>query len=129
MITPDLSSKYLPQPKPHKVEKVKVTKIGVGKKVKAWDEARKELKKTFAKWKIIKCEIKLEGCLRDNYLGFAHIKRRVELTNEQIESPQFVVLACQQCHNTVDNEMKKQDSYKLLKKIVEKRKDVMKNVI
>jgi len=99
MITPDLSSKYLPQPKPHKVEKVKVTKIGVGDKVNEWTEARKEIKQQFQVWKIFKCELNYKGCWKDNALTFAHAEKRRKLTKEDLYK---VALLCVPCHDQIE---------------------------
>jgi hypothetical protein len=59
--------------------------------------------------------------LKDNFLSFAHTERRVNLTPDDVRSPNKVVLSCQQCHHAVDFEMTKTESKKLLENIIEKR--------
>lgn len=118
--TPDLSKEFHPQLKVFKAKK-EAKPIQPGKRTKAWEDGRVILKKKFAAWGITQCEIRLEGCLRDNFLGFAHVVRRVAIGTENIADPSLVVLACQQCHQTVDNEMPHKDSEKLLRGIVSRR--------
>jgi uncharacterized protein YheU (UPF0270 family) len=81
-------------------KKTKIKKpLGAGKKTKAWDEAREKLKKQFAAWGITKCELNYEGCWRDNSLGFAHLDKRRYLTEADLMQ---VVLACNECHQTIE---------------------------
>lgn len=120
--TPNLSGSFHPQPKVYKEKKTpKGINPSAGKRTKAWIDGRAELKKKFAAWGITSCEIKLEGCLKDNFLGFAHTIRRVAIGTENIADPSKVVLACQQCHTTVDLEMRHKESTELLESIVKAR--------
>lgn len=120
--TPDLSEfkgtfektfKAKKQPKP----------IKPGKKTKAWEADRNELKEIFKNNGVTKCEIKFKipKCFKDNFLGFAHTRRRVTLTAEQIGDAHYNVLACQSCHNEVDFVMKKEKAEKILDRIVKNR--------
>lgn len=118
--TPDLSKEFHPMPKTFKKKKTPSI-LGSGKKTQQWEEGRAELKRIFQKRGITSCEIQLEGCLKDNYLSFAHIQRRGELSAEETINPNYVVLACQPCHHTVDFELPKAKSYQLLQSIVDKR--------
>lgn len=68
--------------------------LGKGKKVKAWDATRADLKPDFQARGITSCEIKLPGCWRDNGLGFAHTKKR-----RNVVDLRRVVLACNVCHD------------------------------
>ena len=77
----------------------KPSKLGAGKKTKAWDDARVILKKKFAEMGITKCELNYEGCWRDNALGFAHLDKRRYLTEADLME---VVLACNECHQTIE---------------------------
>lgn len=115
--TPDLRREFHPMPKVFKGKK-EPARLGAGKRTNAWTDGRAVLKTKFAAWGIAKCEINLEGCLKDDFLGFAHTERRVAIGTENIADPSKVVLACQQCHATVDNEMRHKESKELLEKIV-----------
>ena len=55
--------------------KMRVKKLGKGRKVKEWDGARAELKKAFAAVGITRCEI----CGTDWALSFAHARKRRNL--------------------------------------------------
>lgn len=66
-------------------------------KVQIWNKVRKELVKEFEKAGITKCEIGLPDCTRDNFLGFAHTKKRRNVTDLK-----RVVLACAACHEKIE---------------------------
>lgn len=119
--TPDLSRELYPIPKPAPRQKKQAIAIKPGKKTTNWQDGREHLKKLFAAWGITACEIRFEGCLKDNFLGFAHTERRVNLTPEDVRSPNKVCLACQQCHHTLDFEMDKKSSKELMEAIIENR--------
>ena len=74
--------------------------IRTGQRSSKWDRVRKKLKVKFADMDITTCEIGLKGCLNDNFLGFAHTKKRRYITTE--EDLWRVVLACQPCHAKVE---------------------------
>ena len=69
------------------------------KKVNEWEKIRPLLKKNFEKFGIVTCEIKLSGCLINNFLGFAHIDKRIKLKEGELIK---AVLACQPCHYKVE---------------------------
>lgn len=48
---------------------------------------------------ITECELRLEGCWRNNALSFAHLDKRKNLQGEELEE---VVLACVPCHQKVE---------------------------
>lgn len=73
--------------------------IKPGKKTKAWNNARAKIKKQFMAWGITTCELKLEGCWKDNALGFAHLDKRRYLTAEDLTK---VVLTCTPCHEQTE---------------------------
>lgn len=98
-ITPDLSEEFHPVPKPNKKEKLTPKPLGAGKKTKEWADERKVLKEEFEKMGVTTCEIGLPGCAKNNFLGFAHLDKRRNLTKEDL--PQ-VVLACNPCHDNVE---------------------------
>lgn len=117
--TPDLSTKVLPQPKPTSKAKKVVKTIKPGKKTIAWNEERSVLKDEFETLGITECEIKLEGCWKNNALGFAHLNKRRNLTIEDLGK---VVLACGSCHNEVElyNRVRME---KILTEIIKKRNE------
>jgi hypothetical protein len=119
--TPDLRGSFSPVPKVYKMKKAP-KQLGTGDKVASWEEGRKLLKVAFKENKIVTCEIAFAKiCKKDNYLGFAHIRRRNTLKPEQVVDAHYVVLACVACHEVVDQKMQKADAEKLLDKIVESR--------
>lgn len=71
--------------------------IKPGKKTLAWNKAREELKKEFQAMGITTCEIKFDGCWRDNALSFAHTRKR-----RNVIDLKRVVLACIPCHDIVE---------------------------
>lgn len=114
--TPDLSKEFHPYPKQGK-------KIKKGK-VEKWSDGRAKLKTIFRDMGITECE--LNGatgvkCTPKNFLGFAHIKRRNNLTEEETVDPHFVVLACQPEHDALDFRMPKAEAEKLMETIIKAR--------
>ncbi len=110
--TPDLSTKYLPQPKPTPKAKKQPAPIKPGKKTVAWEDGRAQLKAIFKDNGIVECELKrAKICWRKNALTFAHIDKRRYLTDEEIKSAHSVCLLCTPCHQYVEQlpreEMKK----------------------
>ena len=80
---------FNPVPKPEKYKKLS--------KVQVWNRIRKQLKKDFEEMGITECELRLEGCTHKNFLGFAHTKKRRNVTDLK-----RVVLACSNCHDKVE---------------------------
>lgn len=68
-------------------------------KVSRWNYVRSKLKKEFESKGITSCELKYSGCMRDNFLSFAHAKKRRYLTDEELY---IVILACQPCHHKIE---------------------------
>lgn len=71
--------------------------IKAGKKTRDWDKARKELKREFEEMGITTCEIRLQGCLNNYNLSFAHTKKRRYVTDLK-----RVVLSCINCHQKIE---------------------------
>lgn len=73
-----------------------------GPKTRKWDSDREKLKKEFHRAGITRCELNYDGCQRDNFLGFAHSKKRrnVVTTDDREE----VILACQNCHDRIEKQ-------------------------
>jgi hypothetical protein len=74
-------------------------RLGPGKKVNAWANARKSLKVQFEAMGITSCELQYDGCANDDYLGFAHAAKRRKLTSEDLD---HVILACNFCHDKIE---------------------------
>ncbi len=69
------------------------------RKTKEWDSVRRELKQKFLEMGITSCELGLEKCTRDNYLGFAHTAKRRKLSHEDLYE---VALLCNNCHEQIE---------------------------
>lgn len=82
----------------------------LGKKGKAWNEARRKLKDAFLAAGITSCELRAAirrtipaarlDCWRDNGLGFAHTHKRRNITTP--EGLLEVALSCNNCHDFVE---------------------------
>ena len=81
----------MPFPKPPKRIK--------NRKVKEWSRIRQELKIKFEQAGITSCEARFSNCLKDNYLGFAHPKKRRYLTPEELYE---VAILCNSCHSRLE---------------------------
>ena len=73
----------------------------VGKKVKAWNKARTNLKKEYEEKGITFCELRLKGCKGNSFLGFAHRYKRTDPRCEHIYKE--TLLACVVCHDLIEN--------------------------
>jgi hypothetical protein len=68
----------------------------LGKRGRAWENARRKLKRIFESKGILTCELRYPGCWHDNGLGFMHrVKRRKITSDEELLT---VALACNFCH-------------------------------
>lgn len=74
--------------------------LWVGKKTIQWANTRARLKKKFLAMGITSCELGYEGCKHDDYLSFAHGKKRRHLQGDELET--LVILACQNCHSRIE---------------------------
>lgn len=81
-----------PVPKPIKQKKIS--------KVQVWAMARDKLKQEYLEKGITACEMRLGGCLNNNFLGFAHRYKRNDSRCEH--TFQKTVLACVSCHEKVE---------------------------
>ena len=66
----------------------------IGKRGSEWTKVRASLKREFEARGITTCEAKLPGCWRDNGLGFAHTRKRRNVTDLR-----RVALLCNHCHD------------------------------
>lgn len=120
--TPDLSGFNGAFPKPLPKGKKAKKPLGAGKKTKLWEDGRTELKQIFRDNGITVCEVMIPNvCKNNNYLGFAHKRRRNWLTEEQLKDPHYVVLACNPCHDMLDFKMPRDEAEELMDKIIENR--------
>lgn len=84
--------------------KPSIKRLGSGRKMKAWDSVRTDLKKRFEKAGIMTCELRASDrveheCGNDNYLGFAHDAKRRKLTTEDLYR---VILICNFAHDIIE---------------------------
>jgi hypothetical protein len=70
-----------------------------GKKTSEWEKVRRNLKPRFERAGITRCELAYALCMHDNYLGFAHAKKRRNLGPGELS---VVILACQNCHGDIE---------------------------
>ncbi len=61
---------------------------------------RRNLKPKFEKAGITTCELRIHpGCMRDNWLGFAHKRKRRNLGPGELSE---VIIACNPCHDAIE---------------------------
>lgn len=79
-----------------------------GRRTKAWDSAREELKQWCKQNGVFSCEIRWPGCVKDNELGFAHaVKRNRLLKDAAPGTPEHIgtaILVCNRCHAKLERE-------------------------
>lgn len=90
-----------------------------GKKTIAWDAERAKLKVRFLSMGITSCELKYQGCWRDNALGFAHSKKRNDIQKPHELSE--VCLACSPCHQKIEL-LPKKEMAKVVRDIIHARR-------
>lgn len=73
---------------------------GVGKATKEWNAVRRRLKVQYEAAGITECELGYPGCTRDNFLSFAHGRKRRHLQGDELEK--LVCLACLNCHERIE---------------------------
>jgi hypothetical protein len=91
-------------PKPRSRMKPSSKRLGPGKKTKAWSKERAGLKVKFEAAGITSCELRgstevKHECGNDNYLGFAHSKKRRHITGNEIFE---VALLCLNAHEIIE---------------------------
>lgn len=70
------------------------------KKTREWERERAKLKIEYEEKGIISCEIRLSGCMVNNFLSFAHRYKRNDPRCEH--TFEGTLLACQNCHNLIE---------------------------
>jgi hypothetical protein len=68
---------------------------------------------------ITSCELGYPGCFRNNFLSFAHSKKRRYITSQ--EELEEVCLACQKCHDDVEYSGRK-NMYNTVRSVIARRK-------
>lgn len=91
-----------------------------GRKTKAWERVRRQLKCEFTARGIQACELRFEGCMVDDYLGFAHSKKRRYVVTD--EDWREVVLACRTCHDRLDINMSHEEMARTVRDTIARRK-------
>jgi hypothetical protein len=103
-------------PKPEKrVKKPKRLKAK-GKKVDAWEATRKELIPRFQAAGITSCELRYDGCWKNNALSFAHSKKRRHIEAQELWE---VCLCCVPCHQVLEN---RPDMTEIVRSVIARRK-------
>lgn len=69
-------------------------------KTAVWTAHRRKLKPRFMAAGITRCELRYPGCWHDNALGFAHAKKRRNLSPAE---ETVVILACTNCHQLIEH--------------------------
>lgn len=72
----------------------------VGKKTLANMKANARLKRKFEALGITRCELNYIDCTRNDFLTWAHGKKRRKLEGDELET--CVILACQNCHQRIE---------------------------
>lgn len=74
--------------------------LKAGARMKAWESTRARLKVKFAAQGIVTCELGYPGCKRDDWLSFAHGRKRRKLIGDELET--LTILACTPCHDVIE---------------------------
>lgn len=90
-----------------------------GKKTLEWDTVRKELKQIFFDNGVTSCELGWPQCYHNNYLTWGHGRKRRFLSGNELKT--LVILVCQNCHKTLDEEMTHEEMYDTVIAVIEKR--------
>jgi hypothetical protein len=85
---------------PHRYGFKRSKGLKAGRKVKAWEATRRELKVKYAAMGITSCELRYEGCKRDDWLSFAHGRKRRKLEGDELST--LTILACTPCHAKIE---------------------------
>lgn len=90
----------------------------IGRRTKAWDSVRFQLKKEFAAMGITTCEARLPGCRYDDQLGFAHRMKRRKVVGGELR---VVSLLCNPCH-AVYEALSPEGMFEAVTKLIRNRK-------
>lgn len=100
--------------------------IKPGKKTIAWNNERRKLKAEFEAMGVAYCEACIDPfkCWGTQGLGFAHSKKRRKLKKGELSR---VILACNYCHDILDNKMDAQEMEDFIDQVIESRKSRIDN--
>lgn len=68
----------------------------IGRRTKAWESVRRQLKREFEAMGITTCEARLPDCRFDDELGFAHRMKRRKISGGELR---VTALLCNRCHD------------------------------
>jgi hypothetical protein len=91
---------------------------GFKRKPNAWDKIRAELKVKFEAAGITACELHYPGCYRDNYLGFAHSRKRRNANTPELMRE--VILADGPCHDILEA-MGEEEMCRVVREVIKNR--------
>ena len=79
--------------------------IKPGRRTKAWNKDRANLKKIYEEKGITTCELNFAGCWVNNALSFAHKHKRSFYWSkpELLGTFEETILACIPCHNVIEH--------------------------
>ena len=103
-------------PKPVKREKKRKRLKAGGKKTDSWKEVLAELKVRFERAGITSCELRLDGCWRNNALSFAHSKKRRKIEEGELTE---TCLLCVPCHQKIEF---RKDMTEIVRGVINQRK-------
>ncbi len=75
-------------------------RLKAGKRTKAWEAARRALKLKYAQMGITSCELRYPGCKGDDWLSFAHGRKRRNLVGDELST--LTILCCTPCHDKIE---------------------------
>jgi hypothetical protein len=75
-------------------------RLGAGKKTRANKKSNAARKRRFEANDLTTCELGYPGCTRDNFLSWAHGKKRRKLQGDELDK--CAILACINCHDVIE---------------------------
>lgn len=75
-------------------------RLKAGRKTKEWESVRRQLKVEYDAMGITTCELRYEGCKYDDYLSFAHGRKRRKLIGDELRT--LTILCCTPCHDKIE---------------------------
>ena len=74
--------------------------LGAGKKTRANKKTNAARKRKFEAKDLTTCELGYPGCTKDNFLSWAHGKKRRKLQGDELAT--CAILACINCHDVIE---------------------------
>jgi hypothetical protein len=99
----------------------------IGKHGLIWWKAKQKLKEVFIEKGITTCELRFPGCWHDDTLAFAHKEKRAfyRTRPKLLGSFSHVLLACNFCHDKIENDRELTEKMFALKRpLLTDKKDV-----